>query len=111
MQAGDSLAILACMDKHSRILKQTADEVGHSVQLDTQDADILGHGKVEHLWRLLPTNPIEVHEFLLWHQSCDRQWFETPEEAAAQYRTKWAEWQDAQAPEVDYNADAIDFTP
>jgi hypothetical protein len=99
------------MNKLSSIGEQVREEVGHVVRVDTIEADVLGRDRIEQVWRVLPEDPLEVHEFILWHQACDRQWFETPEEAAAAYCTKWAEWCDTQAPVVDYSADSIDFTP
>jgi len=109
----DVSAIIFRMDKFSHIIDKVEEQVGHAVRLETRDGDLLGHERVEPAWRVLPVEPMAVHEFILWHQSCARQWFETPEEAAAEYCAKWEEWstEESQPSEVDYGTDSIEYTP
>ena len=100
------------MNAHSD-LKQIVEQcVGHSVKLISGSGSLLQLADDVKVWKIMPEEPFEVHEFITWHLACNRQWFESWQEAADEYCKRYREWEASlthNARAVDYAADSIEF--
>lgn len=100
------------MDDRTRITQRLEETVGHAVSLETGPGDLLSPNHTMEVWRVMPVDAFSVHEFITWHQRCNRQWYETVEKAAGQYSAHWKEWTesaDKSSQEVKHTDDGIDF--
>ena len=100
------------MNTHSDLKHIVEECVGHPVKLISGPGSLLELADDAKVWRIMPEDPFAVHEFITWHLACNRQWFESWQQAADEYCARWHDWEASllhNARAADYAADTIEF--
>ena len=100
------------MDTKADLKHIVEESVGHPVNFISGPGSLLQLEGDTQVWRIMPEDALAVHEFITWHLACNRQWFETAQQAAEEYCARSREWVESlahNARAADYAADAIEF--